>query len=61
MMERLLLVKLAPVRVLDAGCGSGADLPALQQTYPAAQIVGLDASGRRADGCPCRVAGARAR
>jgi len=44
MMERLLLVKLAPTRVLDAGCGSGADLPALQQTYPAAQIVGLDAS-----------------
>jgi malonyl-CoA O-methyltransferase len=44
MMERLLLVKLAPARVLDAGCGSGADLATLQQTYPAAQVIGLDAA-----------------
>jgi malonyl-CoA O-methyltransferase len=44
MHERLALVKIAPERVLDAGCGAGADLAVLQKTYPAAQIVGIDAS-----------------
>ena len=44
MHERLALVKIVPQRVLDAGCGSGADLAALQKRYPAAQILGLDAS-----------------
>jgi malonyl-CoA O-methyltransferase len=44
MHERLALVKIAPARVLDAGCGEGADLTLLQKTYPAAQIVGVDAA-----------------
>lgn len=44
MHERLALVKIAPERVLDAGCGTGADLALLQKSYPAAQIVGVDAS-----------------
>ncbi|MET3132392.1 malonyl-CoA O-methyltransferase [Oxalobacteraceae bacterium GrIS 1.11] len=44
MHERLELVKIAPRRVLDAGCGSGADLALLQKDFPAAQIVGLDAA-----------------
>jgi len=44
MHERLSLVKIVPQRVLDAGCGAGLDLGTLQKTYPAAQIVGLDAS-----------------
>ena len=44
MRERLALVKIVPRRVLDAGCGAGADLALLQKDYPAAQIVGLDAS-----------------
>ncbi|GAB3397877.1 methyltransferase domain-containing protein [Massilia agilis] len=44
MHERLALVKIAPERVLDAGCGSGEDLALLQKTYPAAQIVGVDAA-----------------
>jgi malonyl-CoA O-methyltransferase len=44
MHERLALVKLAPERVLDAGCGTGEDLSLLQKTYPAAQILGVDAS-----------------
>jgi SAM-dependent methyltransferase len=30
--------------VLDAGCGAGADLAALQKVYPAAQVLGLDAA-----------------
>lgn len=42
--ERLALVKIAPQRVLDAGCGEGADLPALQQRFPDAHVLGLDAS-----------------
>jgi malonyl-CoA O-methyltransferase len=44
MHERLGLVKIVPRQVLDAGCGSGADLGLLQKTYPAAQIVGIDAA-----------------
>jgi malonyl-CoA O-methyltransferase len=44
MHERLGLVKIAPRQVLDAGCGAGADLVQLQKSYPAAQIVGLDAA-----------------
>jgi malonyl-CoA O-methyltransferase len=44
MHERLQLVKIAPQRVLDAGCGAGADLGLLQKDYPAAQVIGLDAA-----------------
>ena len=44
MHERLSLVKIVPQRVLDAGCGTGPDLATLQKAYPAAQILGLDAS-----------------
>lgn len=44
MHERLALVKVAPRRVLDAGCGAGADLASLQKDYPTAQIIGLDAA-----------------
>src|SRR5690606_22832393 len=44
MHERLVLVKLAPQRVLDAGCGEGADLPMLQSTFAGCQLLGLDAS-----------------
>jgi malonyl-CoA O-methyltransferase len=44
MFERLALVKTAPRHVLDAGCGEGADLRQLQQVYPAAHVLGLDAS-----------------
>ena len=44
MFERLELIKLSPQRVLDAGCGEGADLPVLQQRFQEAQLFGLDAS-----------------
>lgn len=52
MHERLQLVKVNPLRVLDAGCGSGPDLPVLQKSYPAAQILGVDTS-------PAMIAAAR--
>jgi len=43
MFDRLALVKTAPQRVLDAGCGVGTDIAQLQKTYPAAQVLGIDA------------------
>lgn len=42
MTERLALVKTRPGRVLDLGCGEGADLPTLQGQYPEAQVIGMD-------------------
>ncbi|HEY0847937.1 MAG TPA: methyltransferase domain-containing protein [Noviherbaspirillum sp.] len=54
MIERLALVKTSPQRVLDLGCGEGADLPALQGQYPEAQVIGVDAS-------PALLANARGR
>jgi malonyl-CoA O-methyltransferase len=44
MHERLVLVKLTPQQVLDAGCGEGADIVTLQKRYADAQLVGIDAS-----------------
>lgn len=59
MHERLELVKIKPRRVLDAGCGPGADLALLQKDFPAAQIIGLDgavAMVRAAQGPATRLA-----
>jgi len=44
MLERLALVKIAPQRVLDAGCGEGADLSVLQQHFSGADLYGIDAA-----------------
>jgi malonyl-CoA O-methyltransferase len=44
MRERLDYIKVAPARVLDAGCGPGADLPALRERFAQAMVVGVDAS-----------------
>jgi malonyl-CoA O-methyltransferase len=44
MHERLMLVKMAPQAVLDAGCGEGVDLPILQSSFPQARVLGLDGS-----------------
>jgi malonyl-CoA O-methyltransferase len=44
MAERLQLVRLNPHRILDAGCGRGADLSMLQTYYPQAHVIGLDMS-----------------
>ncbi|GAB2901005.1 methyltransferase domain-containing protein [Uliginosibacterium flavum] len=42
MAERLDYIRLTPKRILDLGCGHGADLPMLAQRYPQAQRIGLD-------------------
>ena len=44
MFERLGLILLQPQRVLDAGCGEGDDLLGLQQAFPQAQLIGVDAA-----------------
>ena len=42
MLERLDYVRIAPQRVLDLGCGTGASLTALNERYPEALVVGAD-------------------
>jgi malonyl-CoA O-methyltransferase len=42
MLERLQYIKLAPQRVLDAGCGDGHGARRLAEMYPQAQVLGLD-------------------
>lgn len=44
MLERLPLVRLAPQRIVDVGCGRGEGLLALKRQYPEAALVGVDAS-----------------
>ena len=44
MLERLDYVKIAPQRVLDLGCGTGASLGALSVRFPQAQVLGADVS-----------------
>jgi len=40
--ERLRLVRLTPARLLDAGCGAGAQISLLHRRYPAAHYIGQD-------------------
>ncbi|NKJ48891.1 SAM-dependent methyltransferase [Burkholderia sp. SG-MS1] len=44
MRERLDYIKVAPSSVLDAGCGSGEDIPALRERFPEAPVFGSDLS-----------------
>jgi malonyl-CoA O-methyltransferase len=46
MLDRLDYIRLAPVRVLDVGCGAGGTLPTLAARYPDADWIGIDVSGR---------------
>lgn len=42
MLERLDLVKIAPKRILDAGCGTGHATATLAARYPSSELVALD-------------------
>lgn len=44
LLERLDLVRLAPRRVLDAGCGTGLHARELARRYPQASVIGVDLS-----------------
>lgn len=44
MLERLEVVRIAPARVLDAGCGPAPQAAALARRYPGARLVALDFS-----------------
>lgn len=44
MFERLDVVKIAPSKILDLGCGLGAGVIELSRRYPQAEILGLDLS-----------------
>ncbi|SDV48244.1 methyltransferase domain-containing protein [Chitinasiproducens palmae] len=46
MASRLDYIKVEPQRVLDAGCGPGSDLSALQLRYADAGVIGVDLSRR---------------
>jgi malonyl-CoA O-methyltransferase len=65
MLERLEVVRLAPARILDAGCGPAPQAAALARRYPGTTLVALDFSlpmlalARRALGWRARLRGAR--
>lgn len=40
--ERLDYIRIEPQRILDAGCGNGADLERLGQRFPSARRIGID-------------------
>ncbi|KVE38795.1 methyltransferase domain-containing protein [Burkholderia sp. TSV86] len=44
MRERLDYIKINPASVLDAGCGTGDDLPLLRARFPEAPVFGVDVS-----------------
>ncbi len=44
MAERLEYIRVEPRRILDLGCGPGADLPTLGERYPGIQRVAVDAA-----------------
>jgi malonyl-CoA O-methyltransferase len=44
MHERLEYIKASPASVLDAGCGTGDDLPTLRERFPEAPVFGTDLS-----------------
>jgi len=46
MLERLELIRLAPMRMIDVGCGAGAARTALQKRFPGAEWLGVDHSLR---------------
>jgi len=48
MLERLDLIRLEPVRVLDVGCGLGDGVRRLRARWPRAEVIGIDLSPRRA-------------
>lgn len=59
MLEKLAPVRLEPQRVLDARCAPGASLLPLKQRFPGADLLGFDASGAALADVARRLAPAR--
>ncbi len=59
MAQRLDYVKLAPMAILDAGCGTGEALGELSARYPGARIVGLDLALPMLEAARARAASGR--
>ncbi len=49
MLDRLGYIRLQPLHILDAGCGTGTALAGLRHRYPSARYTGLDACARFID------------
>ncbi|MDQ2962277.1 MAG: malonyl-ACP O-methyltransferase BioC [Pseudomonadota bacterium] len=60
MAERLVLVKLQPAAILDAGCGTGDALSELSARYPEAFLIGLDLAYAMLDSARRRAVAAKA-
>lgn len=56
MLQRLSYIRVAPVAVLDAGCGAGHALEPLRARYPQLDYIGLDACQRLLDAARERYA-----
>ena len=59
LLERLDLTRLAPRRILDLGCGTGAALPALAARFPDAELCAVDLAPARARAAAARAPSAR--
>jgi malonyl-CoA O-methyltransferase len=46
MAQRLDVIKLDPIQIVDAGCGAGHAVPLLHARYPKARIMGIDHASR---------------
>lgn len=44
LLEHLEPIRIEPRRILDVGCGTGAQLEPLRRRYPGAQVIGIDLS-----------------
>ena len=57
--ERLDYIRVTPRRVLDLGCGTGADLPRLAERFPDATVLAADFSPAMLAGAGARIRPAR--
>ena len=55
--ERLDYIRVAPGRVLDLGCGTGADLPRLAERFPQATVLAADYAAPMLERAGTRVRG----
>ena len=57
--ERLEYIRITPRRILDLGCGTGADLPRLAERFPEATVIAADFSPAMLASASARIRPAR--